>query len=528
MTNTNQLLELAESYNTFPYDSHAFKWCAPAYIRAVAYLYGVDLPPVHNARLLEIGCAAGGNSLPFAFMYPDAHIMGIDISNAQISEGQRLVEQAQLKNISLQTMCMSELPDELAPFDYVIAHGVLSWIPKASQLQIFKAIAKSLHSGAGAYLSFNTYPGWRARETLRDLMLWHSRDVEEIQDKVDRAREVIPFLEEGVSSHNLLQPAKEYLAAQLPHCESQDYYLAHEYLELHNNPLYFKQMIELAEQANLRYVGDAEPKIECAEYYDLAENKEFIKLRSSARTAIEQQQYLDFAVGRSFRKSLLTSTQHPQQAFDSPDFSRLVDLLFAGSFEPLADDTLKPVKTYQVFDKELAIECPIMQRMLALLQQSWPRPVSGRDLLRVVDSQTQKKLAEHALTQLFMQFPLEMSRSYEDLPACLQDLYHGLIPGAVILMTARYEGSSSIAEFNAWHSSSTGELNETELFVIKALDAKESRLLAAYALEQAWGEGRCLPSDHVIKKKIQQNPEKQAHLYVQSVIDRLHKYAIYI
>src|SRR5699024_2464777 len=103
---------------------------------------------------------------------------------------------------------------------------------------------KSLSPNGGAYLSFNTYPGWRARETLRELMLWHSRDSKEIQHKVDKAREVIPFLEEGVSSHNLLQPAKEYLATQLPNCESQNYYLAHEYLELHNNPLYFKHMID--------------------------------------------------------------------------------------------------------------------------------------------------------------------------------------------------------------------------------------------------------------------------------------------
>lgn len=519
MTDIEHMLEqVADSYNAFPYDSHAFKWCSPAYIRAAAYLYGVDLPPVQNARVLEIGCAAGGNSLPFAFMYPDAHIMGIDISETQIVQGQAIVDRSQLKNISLRTLSMTELPVDLEPFDYVIAHGVLSWIPKLLQPQLFKAIEKNLHSVGGAYVSFNTYPGWRARETLRDLMLWHCRGVDDIQDKVDKAREVIPFLEEGVSPHNLLQPAKEYLAAQLPECESQDYYLAHEYLELHNNPLYLKQMMTYAKKANLRYVGDADPRIECPEYYQLADNEEFLKLRSSANTALDQQQYLDFAVGRSFRKSLLTSEQHIQKTFASPDFSRLADLLFAGSFEPIKSEE-EHYKTYQVFDKQISVVCNITQEMLALLHQSWPRPVSGRDLLRVAPSQKQEQ-AKLALRQLFMRFPLEMSRSYEDLPECLQDLYTGLIPGAAILMTARHEGQSNIAEFNAWYSSSIAQLEDSELFVINQLEATRSPLRVAYALEQAWKEGKYLPQNFEARKS--------AELYVQQVIDRLHKYAIYI
>ena len=529
MTDVEQMLaQVAESYNTMPYESHAFKWCSPAYIRAAAYLYGVDLPAVQYARVLEIGCAAGGNSLPFAFMYPDADIVAIDIAEAQIAEGQRIVKQAQLKNISLKNMSMTELPNDLEPFDYVIAHGVLSWIPKQTQTQIFRVVEQSLGSNGGAYISFNTYPGWRARESLRDLMLWHSRGIEDLQDKVDRAREVIPFLAEGVSPHNLLQAAKEYLAAQLPDCESQDYYLAHEYLELHNHPLYLVQMTALAEQANLRYVGDAQPKIECPESYQLTENKEFLTLQSSAKHAIAQQQYLDFAVGRSFRKSLLTSNRHSQEAFNKPDFSRLADLLFAGSFEAFATKK-EGVKKYRVYDKNIKVKCAKIQAMLALLHQSWPRPVSGRDLLRVAEGAKQEHVrTEDALKQLFMLFPLEMSRSYEDLPACLQDLYSGLIPGAATIMAARYKDKSSIAEFNAWYSSSTAKVNKTDLFVVETLEATKSPLRAADTLEQAWRQNSYLPSSIKLRKKIAKNPEKYALRYVQRVIDRLHKYAMYI
>lgn len=164
-----------------------------------------------------------------------------------------------------------------------------------------------------------------------------------------------------------------------------------------------------------------------------------------------------------------------------------------------------------------------MQEMLSLLQQHWPRPISGRDLFQLVGTKNQKQ-SEQALTQLFMLFPLEMSRSYEDLPLCLQDLYSGLIPGAATLMSARTEGSSNIAEFNAWYSSSIAEMNDAELFVIQQLDTIRNPWQVADALEQTWRQHKQLPQT----SQTIDNPEQQAPLYVQSVIDRLHKYAIYI
>ncbi|NLA52374.1 MAG: hypothetical protein GX860_09685 [Alcaligenaceae bacterium] len=95
-------------------------------------------------------------------------------------------------------------------------------------------------------------------------------------------------------------------------------------------------------------------------------------------------------------------------------------------------------------------------------------------------------------------------------------------------MTARHQGKSSIAEFNAWYSSSTANIEASELFVVNELEATRSPLRVADALEQAWEAGNYLPEASELRKKIKEYMEGYALQYVQGVIDRLHKYAIYV
>ena len=58
------------AYDAMPYESHAFPQTAPGHLAAIAYLFGLDVVDVSSARVLEIGCAAGGNLIPFATWHP--------------------------------------------------------------------------------------------------------------------------------------------------------------------------------------------------------------------------------------------------------------------------------------------------------------------------------------------------------------------------------------------------------------------------------------------------------------------------
>src|SRR5262245_60719987 len=58
--------------------------------------------PVARCRVLELGCAAGGNLLPMAVALPDSTFLGLDLSSRQIADGQKVVDDLGLKNVTLQ------------------------------------------------------------------------------------------------------------------------------------------------------------------------------------------------------------------------------------------------------------------------------------------------------------------------------------------------------------------------------------------------------------------------------------------
>ena len=75
---------LRAEYDMTPYTSNSFPQSAPGHLAAIAHLFGLQTPEVATARVLEIGCAAGGNVIPFAAAHPNARVIGVDLSQVQI------------------------------------------------------------------------------------------------------------------------------------------------------------------------------------------------------------------------------------------------------------------------------------------------------------------------------------------------------------------------------------------------------------------------------------------------------------
>ena len=63
---------LRADYDMTPYTSNSYPQSAPGQLAAIGYLFGLDTPEVATARVLEIGCGAGGNLIPFAAAHPRA------------------------------------------------------------------------------------------------------------------------------------------------------------------------------------------------------------------------------------------------------------------------------------------------------------------------------------------------------------------------------------------------------------------------------------------------------------------------
>ena len=117
------------SYDKVPYFSQAYAQSHPDRLAATAKLFGMTPAPLGDCRVLELGCASGGNLIPMAVQLPGSSFLGIDLSVRQIADGKAIVEQLQLRNIELRQMDITAVDSSLGKFDYIIAHGVYSWVP---------------------------------------------------------------------------------------------------------------------------------------------------------------------------------------------------------------------------------------------------------------------------------------------------------------------------------------------------------------------------------------------------------------
>ena len=74
-------------YDEVPYPNYAYSYTHPDTLATLATLLGLTPAPVDDCRVLELGCAGGGNLIPMAQVLPDSHFVGLDYSGQQIAAG---------------------------------------------------------------------------------------------------------------------------------------------------------------------------------------------------------------------------------------------------------------------------------------------------------------------------------------------------------------------------------------------------------------------------------------------------------
>lgn len=371
--------QVQAEYDAVPYESHAFPQSAPGQIAAVAHLFGLDTPKVSNARVLEIGCSSGGNLIPFAAWHPDAHVVGIDLSPVQIQQGRELSDALGLTNLELIQGDISRFDrDTLGEFDFIVCHGVYSWVPDSVQEAILKAFRSMLAPTGVAYISYNVYPGWKAKEIVRDAMLLRGGGLGTPEEKLSYARGMIDFLEEVAPADSVL--AKALSDYRVANANVGDYYLMHEYLEAFNSPCYFLEMVTQAGENELVYLGDTMPSSMFANNYGEKVAGPLLKECGHSQVLVEQ--YLDFVVNRGFRQSLFVPTERASEIRYNLDRTRYADLHFAASV-PAAEEVRLDDST-QEFGQDsgsLVTKDPRVKVAIEVLNERWPWTVSYPDLL---------------------------------------------------------------------------------------------------------------------------------------------------
>ena len=366
------------SYDEVPYSSHPFVQTHPDRLATVAILFGLRPPPLQRCRVLELGCASGGNLVPMAEQLPQSRFIGIDLSARQIADGQQVVQQLGLTNIELRHASILEVDDSYGKFDYIICHGVYSWVPSAVQDKILEVCRRNLAPQGTAYVSYNTYPGWHMRGLIRSMMRYHAEKFTAPRDRTSQARALIDFLatsvnQDGSAYAMLLKSELESLQRQA------DSYLFHEHLEDVNDPVFFHEFIERARAKGLQYLGEASVGTMAMSNFqpDVAKT-----LRMLAPDQIQAEQYMDFLRNRTFRQTLLCHQEAPVNW--SAPLEQLRRLHIASRSvavsEPV-DCRGKETVTYKSpSGRTLATANLLLKAALQCLKESWPQALPFESL----------------------------------------------------------------------------------------------------------------------------------------------------
>ena len=306
-----------ESYDQIPYDDCPIVESLPDHIHTLARLFGLSPAAADTARVLELGCASGGNLIPMAYHWPNAEFIGIELSQHQAREGQQIIEELGLGNIQIiqDDLCnfFNTDQDTLGSFDYIIAHGVYSWVPNRVRNAIIEICHNRLNPNGIAYISFNARPGWDLRRMLSDMLQYHNRNTTAEGDKITQARNLLQAFVDGLPDNSSLSESwLKHEAAEL--LAKPASYLLHDYLERHNHPVYFHEFNDHIEQHDLHYFTDANLYTVLGSTLTHSAQA-FLDLME---TPLDYEQYLDFFYLKHFRQALIC---HKDQ-----DFSRELDI----------------------------------------------------------------------------------------------------------------------------------------------------------------------------------------------------------
>lgn len=386
--------QLRADYDRTPYTSVSFPPSAPGQLAAVAHLFGLETPEVSTARVLEIGCATGGNVMPFAAAHPRARVVGLDLSEVQVDLGRTTARALGLDNLQFVAGDIARIdPAALGEFDFIIAHGVYSWVPPDVQEALLSAFRKLLAPQGVAYMSYNVYPGWKSKEVLRDAMQLACGGSVTPEDKVRQARGMVDFLEEVVPADGVLARVLAEFRA-----DSEGYgdaYLLHDELETFNSPCYFYEMLARARAHGLAFLAEARPEAMFPGNFGPKVEEHLAEKCGGVQVLVEQ--YIDFVVNRTFRESLLVHAEREPQIRYNPDRRRMRELHIA-AWVPPADEPTRLDGSRQEYREAdgatLFTNDPGIKAALDALSAQWPWTLSRQELVDAVYA----RLVEAGLT----------------------------------------------------------------------------------------------------------------------------------
>ena len=393
------------SYDELRYPGRFYPQASIERMATLATLYGLAPPSVQGCRVLELGCGEGGHLIPLAYAFPESEFLGVDLSEVSVGRAKDVAAKLGLKKLQFKAEDLGAFPADAGTFDYIIAHGVFSWIPPEIQEKLLEICSRHLAPKGVAYVSYNTYPAGHLRRIPRDLARFHTRLISEPRAKARETRAILDFvisaLPEGSLQRGLLQRESAAYLQSEP-------LLVFDLLSENNEPMYFLDFIDQAAEYGLQYI--AESDVQKMRTAHLPENVR--KQLDAVPDRLLREQYLDFIVGRGFRQTLLCRAGHELDLTVTPQ--RMERLLVASSLRPLKP--IENVSSGEALDfrdaqgTTVSTNEPLPKAIYSELGAAYPHAVCYRDLRArashragialPLDSATEAKLIRNLVSSL--------------------------------------------------------------------------------------------------------------------------------
>jgi SAM-dependent methyltransferase len=323
----------------------------------VATLFGLRPAPPDGCRLLELGCGDGGNLVPMAYALRSSAFCGVDLSARAIEHGVALARALGLGNVDLRHADLTDLPEH-GTFDYVVAHGVYSWVAPPARDALLAACRAHLAPGGVAYVSYDVLPGGHLREITRQMLRWHLRGVSEPEQRIAQAR---ALLEAVVAAGRDGARQAEWALAQ------SDPGLYHDELAEHHEAVLFADFAAHAERHGLRFLAEAD-------VFEMDATP--LPPELAGADPIAREQYLDFFKGRMFRQTLLRRAEtEPHE----PGPEALAGMLAATPAQPVSE-TGPRVEFRGPHGASLTTDHEAVKRALVRLGAAWPAAIPVAEL----------------------------------------------------------------------------------------------------------------------------------------------------
>jgi SAM-dependent methyltransferase len=349
-------------YNQVPYLTFPMSQTHPDRLASVGTLFGMSPAPVTQCRYLEIACGDGSNIIPMAYDLSGSRFVGIDLADDAIAAARRGAAELGLHNVEFAACDLRELGPEIGEFDYIVAHGLYSWVPDDVRGRLLAVCRDRLAPHGVAFISYNAYPGRHVREMFRDMLLYHTRGADGGRDQLSRAHEFLKMLG---ASRMVARPWQSMVDDEIERLlNGNTAWLYHDDLAPINDSFYFRDFAARAADCGLQYLGDGEAHLMFDPRGVLA---------GLGDDVLEREQYLDFLYFRRLRQTLLCRDDVTLDRNAGP--GHMERFLFSAPAKQ-ADGKIEGLNSVRITPSH-----EIVGRVVSAMGEVYPLPVAFDELL---------------------------------------------------------------------------------------------------------------------------------------------------